>query len=332
MKSAFQLIFHSRGSIAHAGQFFSTNASILKGDCTVQPIHLSNSPSHLIMIIRKFSMNSVTVWTPLLSQLLQVARRAEDILSTLQSLEVVMTLGAPLPPSDLQWAYENKIPILNYFALTETAGLLHTALQRENDPAPDLFRPIEGAGVRLLPTQASSDLASQNILEVVVPSDSPIFPGASFASTIDGHFHTGDFFEEIVPGRYEYRGRMDDWIKMSNATRCNTKAIEEHIRSSCQDLISECVVVGSGRDFPAVLVEKNPTIGIEDANLKKEIVSRSRDFNSRRYVNEQVPGEKFVFIVEAGELPRTALKGNVRRKAVEEKYKTLLDDVYTQCL
>ena len=90
--------------------------------------------------------------------------------------------------------------------------------------------------------------------------------------------------------------------------------------------------MGSGRDFPAVLVEKNPTIGIEDANLKKEIVSRSRDFNSRRYVNEQVPGEKFVFIVEAGELPRTALKGNVRRKAVEEKYKTLLDDVYTQCL
>ena len=115
---------------------------------------------------------------------------------------------------------------------------------------------------------------------------------------------------------------------MSNATRCNTKAIEDHIRSSCGHLVSEFVVVGSGRVCPAILVERNPLFKGDDEVVRKEIVSLSAEFNSRRYTNEQVPDERLIFIVKKDELPRTATKGNVRRRAVEDKYRQVLDEAY----
>lgn len=319
----------SRGSIAHAGQFFASNASILKGDCTVQPVHLPYTPSSFISMVRKCSISSATVWTPLLSQILQAARHNREHLLTLQGLDLVMALGASLPPNDLKWGSENGLVIVNYFALTETGGLLYTVPEKVDDFAPHLFRPIEGTGVVLLPVEENANTDGVKLLEIIVPSDSPIRPGDAFASPIDGHFHTGDFFEEIFPGRYEYRGRMDDWIKMSNATRCNTKAIKDHIRASCSDLISECVVVGSGRVCPAVLVERRPSFVDDDQSVKREIVSRSKEFNSRRYTNEQIPGEELIFVVRTGDLPRTATKGNVRRKAAEEQYQELLDRAFS---
>ena len=280
-------------------------------------------------MVHQCSVNSITIWSPLLSQVFQEAKRDPKVLTMLQNLQVVIATGAPLPAGDLVWATENGLRIVNYFGLTEVGGLMYTLPPKTaGDPAPHLFRPVPGTGAILVPAEGVSEPQSAKLVEIVVPSDSPLFPGPSFASLADGHFHTGDFFEEIIPGRYEYRGRTDDWIKMSNATRCNTKAIEDHIRSSCGHLISECVVVGSGRVCPAILVERNPLFKGDDEVVRREIVSLSAEFNSRRYTNEQVPDERLIFIVKKDELPRTATKGNVRRRAVEDKYRQVLDDAY----
>jgi hypothetical protein len=94
----------------------------------------------------------------------------------------------------------------------------------------------------------------------------------------------------------------------------------------CGNLIAACVVVGSGRPSPAIFVE--PAVEMDHSKLKKEIIRKTRLFHSRRYLHERITSPDLIFIVPSRELPRTATKGNIRRKAVEDKYKIQLDETY----
>ena len=62
--------------------------------------------------------------------------------------------------------------------------------------------------------------------------------------------------------------------------------------------------------------------------LKEDIIRQTRQFHSRRYIHERIASTKHIIVVERGALPRTATKGNIRRRAVEDQYKELLDDIY----
>jgi hypothetical protein len=62
--------------------------------------------------------------------------------------------------------------------------------------------------------------------------------------------------------------------------------------------------------------------------LKREVLRRTRQFHSRRYLHERIAVADMIVIVEKGSLPRTATKGNVRRKATEEAFRTVLDKIY----
>lgn len=98
----------------------------------------------------------------------------------------------------------------------------------------------------------------------------------------------------------------------------------------CGNLIAECIVVGSGRPSPAMFIE--PTVDLDHNRLKKEIIRKIRQFHSRRYLHERITSADMIIIVPRQTLPRTATKGNIRRKAVEEAYKTQLDQIYGRVL
>ena len=68
---------------------------------------------------------------------------------------------------------------------------------------------------------------------------------------------------------------------------------------------------------------------MDSEELKEEIIGRMAEFNSRRYVHERIASTKHIIVVERGTLPRTATKGNIRRRAIEDQYKELLDSIYT---
>jgi hypothetical protein len=106
------------------------------------------------------------------------------------------------------------------------------------------------------------------------------------------------------------------------------RSIEDNVRSTCSELIFECIVVGNGRPSPTLFVEPSEQCTMDSERLKKEIIRRTRHFHSRRYLHERITSTKFVVVLERGTLPRTATKGNVRRKAVEEQYKDQLDIIY----
>lgn len=104
------------------------------------------------------------------------------------------------------------------------------------------------------------------------------------------------------------------------------RAIEDNVRATCGDLILECIVVGTGRPSPALFVE--PTPGVDHDKLQREILRKTQPFHSRRYLHERITRKELIIIVDPKTLPRTATKGNIRRRAVEEKYKTRLDAIY----
>jgi hypothetical protein len=92
-----------------------------------------------------------------------------------------------------------------------------------------LLRPLEGVSYGFSPIDPSTPSESTHqstgrMLELVILSESRDCP-ALHMRRADGHFHTGDLFQEVSPGLYVSRGRNDDWIKSDNGLRCDTKCV-----------------------------------------------------------------------------------------------------------
>ncbi|CAL1713797.1 unnamed protein product [Somion occarium] len=315
------------GSMAHSPQNFMLMGAIQHGSCTIQPTKVPYSAEEVLDMIQMCRLNRINVYSPLLTSLLRQSKKDKEFLTALARLDEVLYTGLALPKEDEDWAYNNGIKLTNIFGSTECGALLISI--GGTGPEARLFHPIEDTAYGFFPIDSSDTAASHTkLLELVVLSQSGDCPEPSRRSE-DGHFHTGDFFEELFPGCYASRGRDDDWIKLANAVRCDTKGMEDEVRAVCGDLVSECIIVGTGRRCPALFVETLSEMGKEDAEkIRLDIVRRMTLFNSRRYIEERIATTQLVFVVASGSLPRTTTKGNIRRKAVEETYREELDEAY----
>ena len=305
------------------------------GSCTIQPSTISFSSDELMAMISTCSLNRLNQFATFLANHLRNSRNNPKLLDLLKNLDEVLYSGLPLAREEEEWARRNDVPLKNLFGSTECGAMLVSVGGKSNDS--HLLRPIEGTSYQFTPPATSSASSSSsvnaeahsnantNLLELVIRSDSGDCPDPSLRQP-DGHYHTGDLFLQMKPGSYVFRGRDDDWIKSENSLRCDTKAIEDNVRVTCADLVAECIVVGNGRPSPTLFVE--PKIQGNDEKLKRDIVRRTRHFHARRYLHERITATRFVVVVPKGSLPRTATKGNVRRKAVEEAYKEELDKIY----
>ena len=105
------------------------------------------------------------------------------------------------------------------------------------------------------------------------------------------------------------------------------RAIEDNVQLACGSVIEECVVVGTGRPSPVLFVE--PVVCDDAEKLKKGIIRKTGPlFHARRYLHERITSTNMVVVVPRQTLPRTSIKGNIWRKAVEEAYKDVLDWIY----
>ncbi|KAH9922993.1 acetyl-CoA synthetase-like protein [Amylocystis lapponica] len=286
------------GSMCHIGQTCMLIAALQQGACVVQPTCIAFTSDELLDMIRCCGVNRLMQFASFLSTHLRNSRDNSKLLGVLQGLDEVLYSGLALPREDEEWAYRNGILLRNLFGNTECGAMLLSIGGRGQDAA--LLRPIGGTSYGFLPIAASPDAAmhphqnvNSQLRELVILSSSGDCPDRSLLQS-DGHYHTGDLFIE-------------------NALRCDTKAIEDNVRATCADLVGECVV------------QKGP---IDTERLKKEIIRRTRHFHSRRYLHERITSPDFIIVVQPHTLPRTATKGNVRRKAVEDTYKVELDCMY----
>jgi hypothetical protein len=73
-----------------------------------------------------------------------------------------------------------------------------------------------------------------------------------------------------------------------------------------------------------------PGVEMNHDKLKKDIFRKIRGFHSRRYLHEQIISPDMIVVVPKSTLPRTATKGNIRRKAVEEKFRVQIDEIFAR--
>lgn len=198
-----------------------------------------------------------------------------------------------------------------------------------HDKNPALLQALSGTSYLFVPIDSAQGEAVHQsnaaLFELVILAESPDCPDVSLRHA-DGNFHTGDLFQQVVSGWYISRGRDDDWIKSETSLRCDTRAIEENARAMCTNLIAECIVVGTGRPSPVMFIE--PAVDMDHNKLKKDIIRKTRHFHSRRYLHERIISPDMIVIVPRQTLPRTATKGNIRRRAVEEAFKTEIDRIF----
>ncbi|KAF5344419.1 hypothetical protein D9758_015474 [Tetrapyrgos nigripes] len=346
-----KLIEGMKGSFCHTGQFITTIRHIGSGSTIVQPLDSSNSIPDLVdklLLPGQVGITQIYTFPVALMHLIRRAQKDESVRKALVELDAVGYGGGSLPVEDEHWASANGINLVNVFASTECAGISMISDGSRYSPHNGLH-PVKGTHYRFQPIASESELSpDEGILELVVPPDSSDCPHPSLRSA-DGLFYTGDLFREIsdAPGYYVNCGRDDDWIKMENAARCDTRSIidvrcasdstiEDEVRSACQDLISECVVVGRYRPKPVLFVEPLAAwAGFEEVrseseilDLRSRIYERIRDLHEHRYESERITGPDMIVVVPQKSLPRTETKGNIRRALVEEEYHTTLELIF----
>lgn len=318
--------------MCHIGQTYMFLASFQNGACTIQPRAVTFSTDELVHMIKEGGLNRLNEFPAFFAPHVRRAQADPKVLALLSGLDEILYSGQPMPREDEEWAYSQGLPLRNLFGSTECGAMLLSV--RGGGMANPPLRPIECTAYGFFPIESEGDEnesgyanANDRLLELVILSSSPDCPHPSMRAA-DGHYHTGDLFVEVAPGAYVSRGRGDDWIKSENCLRCDTRAIEDNAREMCRGLVGECVVVGNGRPSPALFVELAEGVTMDDARACREIVRRIRHFHARRYLHERIVSAKMVVVVPRGSLPRTATKGNVRRRAVEEQYKAELDAMF----
>ncbi|KAM0420436.1 hypothetical protein ACHAPT_011728 [Fusarium lateritium] len=325
----------SIGSFSHIGSTMLLIDSICRGGCFVLPTEIPYSSQELQQIVDQCGLTRLNMFPAYLSNVLHDARRDASLLKALQGLEYIMYGGSALDPTDEAWACSQDLHLVNVFGSTEVGVIMIS----EDTTNPSYMTTLPGSNYELVPLQEDAPMDEQ-LQELVVLPNSPDCPDMSLRSVEDGKFHTGDFFFEVAPGKYVAKGRNDDWIKMAMALRCDTSSIEANAMETCgDDLVDAVVVVGAGRPSPAMVIElrEGASMGPEEQDsevrlwrVKNEILFRINPFHKRRYMHERIDDARFILIVPRGTLPRTATKGNIRRKEVEEMLKSRLDKVYKE--
>ena len=315
--------------MCHIGQTFMYAGHLQHAACTIEPSAQAFPSSELMDMIARCGLNRLNQFPTFLAIHLRNSRQDPKLLAMLQNLDLIFYSGLMLSQDDEEWVHRHGIRIVNCFGSTECTAMLLSDPDWKGMRAPLVA--MEGTEYGFFPIDSSSDdepkhqNANGRLLELVILSSSKDCPDRSLRSA-DGHYHTGDLFLEVGPGQYVSRGRDDDWIKSENSLRCDTKAIEDNVRATCADLIEDCIVVGNGRASPALFIEAKA--GLNEDKVKRDIIRRTRQFHSRRYLHERISSTKFIVVVPPNTLPRTATKGNIRRRAVEDSFKTQLDCIY----
>jgi long-chain acyl-CoA synthetase len=253
-------------------------------------------------------------------------------------VKVFISGGAPLGRELAEWYARVGIRIHEGYGLTETSPVIAVNTPR-NHRIGTVGKPLGNVQVTI---------ADDGEILVRGPS---VFKGywkrpeETENAFLDGWFKTGDIGNLDADGYLSVTDRKKDLIKTSGGKFIAPQPIENSLKHNA--LIGEAVVLGDKRKFPAVLISPYFPL-LEDWALTNQISFSSRaDLVANPKVQALYQGivedlnqnlarfEKLkkviliaeVFSAEQGTLTPTM---KLRRRAIEERYRGIIDDMYTQ--
>lgn len=253
-------------------------------------------------------------------------------------LRFAVSGGAPLPPEVAEFFHAAGILILEGYGLTEACPVL-TFNRLERFKFGSVGLPIPGVEMALAPDgeilARGANVAMRGYLGL------PEATAATFAP--DGWLRTGDIGSVDAEGFVFITDRKKDLIVTSGGLNIAPQAIENLLRRD--PLVSQAMVYGDGRPYPVALIavsgEELTRFARARAILATDHESLTRHPEVLDRVGRIVEGtnaelppyarlRRFAVLPselreEAGELTPTQ---KVRRKAVADKYRTLLESLY----
>lgn len=297
------------------------------GGCLILPNAIPCTSVELREMVTQCGLTTLNMFSGFLSNLFREARQDESLLACLKDFEHVVYSGLPLDTKDELWALEQGISIVNVFASTEVGIMLRSTAPNGTHTVPPL-EPFPGTAYEFRPV-ADGLSADRSLFELVVTAKSADCPHPSLRDRSTGDFYTGDLFTRCKPRGHLAAGRMDDWIKLESAFRCDTRSMEQKVMETCgDDLVGLAVVIGTGRALPALVVEPREESKLPAEDLKTELLNRISQFQSQRYIHERVVSPNRVLVVPRNGVPRVmTAKGTLRRQDVEMAFKDALDRI-----
>ncbi|RME28955.1 MAG: long-chain fatty acid--CoA ligase [Deltaproteobacteria bacterium] len=254
-------------------------------------------------------------------------------------LRFLISGGAPLAPELAEFFDALGIRVLEGYGLTEAA-----AASLVNRPDRCRFGtvglPLPGVEVRLAPTDGEILLRSRGVMRGYhgLPEDT------AAVLDPDGWLHTGDIGELDADGFLRITDRKKDLIKTSTGKTVAPQRLEARLRA-VSPLIGRALVHGDGRNFVSAILTLDPeqargwAAAHDCAHLDHAALCRLPEIHAEiqaaidRVASSLPPHERirrFAIVdreptVDDGELTGTL---KLRRRAVEERYRQLLDSFY----
>jgi long-chain acyl-CoA synthetase len=253
-------------------------------------------------------------------------------------VQMFISGGAPLGRELAEWYAQVGIRIHEGYGLTETSPVIAV-----NTPVHHKLgtvgRPLGNVEVKI---------ADDGEILVRGPSVFQSYwkrPEETANAFVDGWFKTGDIGNLDADGFLSVTDRKKDLIKTSGGKFIAPQPIENSLKHNA--LIAEAVVLGDKRKFPAVLISPYFPL-LEDWARANQVVFSSRadlvanpkvqslyegiidDLNSNLARFEKLKRVLIIaneFSAEDGTLTPSM---KVRRRAIEESYRQLIDDMYAQ--
>ena len=245
--------------------------------------------------------------------------------------------GAPLSPA-LSYAFlAAGIPVLQGYGMTETC--IVSANRPEDNRVGSVGLVFEGIEVRIAedgeilvrgPNVMKGYYNHREATEAVIDKD--------------GWFATGDVGHMDKRGHLYITDRKKDLFKLSNGKYVAPQLVESLIKQS--EFVNQVIVIGAGRKFPVALIvpdwealksalsESVMSVDRDHAELSRDpaaIKIVQRDINTitteltdyERVKKIALLAEEFT--IDSGELTPTL---KIKRGVVDEKYGTLIDELY----
>jgi long-chain acyl-CoA synthetase len=247
--------------------------------------------------------------------------------------------GAPLSPSINKFFYAAGLTILEGYGLTETSPVI-AVNTLEAFRIGTVGKPVPGAEVTIAPDGEILTRGPQVMKGYFNRPDAT-------AEAIDsqGWFHTGDI-GVLEDGFLRITDRKKDIIVTAGGKNIAPQPIENRIKTN--KYVSQAVMIGDKRKFPIVLIVPNWDNLEKWAGARKDIIWTDRRqllemptirMKMEKEVRSALEGlasfespKKIAllehdFSIERGELTP---KLSVKRKVIDQQYKTLIDSLYAQ--
>jgi long-chain acyl-CoA synthetase len=245
--------------------------------------------------------------------------------------------SAPLSPEIARFFYGAGMPVIEGYGLTETSPVL-TLNPLDRPKLGTVGKPIPGVEIKIA-LDGEILAKGPNVMQGYYKKPEETREAIDAA----GWFHTGDIGEIDADGYLKITDRKKDLLKTAGGKYVAPQPIENAIRLN--KFVASAVVLGDQRKFPIVLVVPNfdalerwagdrklsygsrtELLALADvkAKMEREVMGGLRDL-AKFEMPKKVVLIEHDFTIESGELT-PSLK--VKRRQVEQHYKTLIDQVY----